>query len=135
MDVHTREQRSRNMASIKSKDTKPEKVVRSLLHAAGFRYRLHRKDLPGSPDIVLPKYKAVVFVHGCFWHRHEGCKYASEPKTNIEFWSEKFKKNCERDSRVQLALKNAGWHVVIVWACEVKDKELLLKRLNQEIRL
>ena len=89
------EQRSRNMSAIKSKNTKPEIAVRKLLHSMGYRFRLHRKDLPGSPDIVLPKYKTVIFVHGCFWHRHENCKYASTPKTRKEFWEKKFRENIQ----------------------------------------
>ena len=93
------EQRSRNMSAIKSKNTKPEIKVRKVLHSMGYRFRLHSKDLPGSPDIVLPKYKTVIFVHGCFWHRHENCKYASTPKTRKEFWNKKFTENKKRDSK------------------------------------
>ena len=95
------EQRSRNMSAIKSKNTKPEIAVRKLLHSMGYRFRLHRKDLPGSPDIVLPKYKTVIFVHGCFWHRHENCKYASTPKTRQEFWEAKFRENINRDKIIK----------------------------------
>ena len=100
------EQRSRNMSAIKSKNTKPEIAVRKLLHSMGYRFRLHKKDLPGSPDIVLPKYKTVIFVHGCFWHRHENCKYASTPKTRQEFWENKFKANVKRDLEIQEKIKN-----------------------------
>ena len=123
------EQRSRNMSAIKSKNTKPEIAVRKLLHSMGYRFRLHRKDLPGSPDIVLPKYKTVIFVHGCFWHRHQNCKYASNPKTRREFWEKKFKENIERDKKTQEKLKNLGWKTKIVWECEIKDKDFDLNRL------
>ena len=115
------EQRSRNMSAIKSKNTKPEIAVRKLLHSMGYRFRLHRKDLPGSPDIVLPKYKTVIFVHGCFWHRHENCKYASNPKTRKEFWESKFKANVKRDLEIQEKIKNIGWQSSVIWECELKD--------------
>ena len=116
--------RSKNMSAIKSKNTKPEIAVRKLLHSMGYRFRLHRKDLPGSPDIVLPKYKTVIFVHGCFWHRHENCKYASTPKTRKEFWENKFKSNLKRDAEVQEKIKNIGWQSVVIWECEIKNKEI-----------
>ena len=122
------EQRSRNMSAIKSKNTKPEIAVRKLLHSMGFRFRLHRKDLPGSPDIVLPKYKTVIFVHGCFWHRHENCKYASNPKTRKEFWESKFKANVKRDKEIQEKIKNIGWQSVVIWECELKST----KQINQK---
>lgn len=133
MDTHTPEQRSRNMSRIKSKDTKPEKIVRSLLHSAGYRFRLHRKDLPGSPDIVLPKYNAIIFVHGCYWHRHPDCRYASTPKTNTKFWQNKFDANIKRDIAIQQALVGAGWNVIIVWGCETKNTSVLLKRIKSEL--
>ena len=123
------EQRSRNMSAIKSKNTKPEIAVRKLLHSMGYRFRLHRKDLPGSPDIVLPKYKTVIFVHGCFWHRHENCKYASNPKTRQEFWEAKFRENINRDKLNQENLSSNGWKIIIVWECEIKDKDFDLNRL------
>ena len=123
------EQRSRNMSAIKSKNTKPEIKVRKVLHSMGYRFRLHRKDLPGSPDIVLPKYKTVIFVHGCFWHRHENCKYASTPKTRQEFWEAKFRENINRDKLNQENLSSKGWKIIIVWECEIKDKDFDLKRL------
>ena len=107
------------MSRIRGKNTTPERVVRSELHSRGFRFRIHRKDLPGSPDIVLPKYRTVIFVHGCYWHRHEGCKYATTPKSNVEFWLNKFNENTQRDSRNQKALKELGWKVLIVWECEI----------------
>ena len=123
------EQRSRNMSAIKSKNTKPEIAVRKLLHSMGYRFRLHRKDLPGSPDIVLPKYKTVIFVHGCFWHRHENCKYASTPKTRQEFWNKKFNENINRDKINQENLSSKGWKIIIVWECEIKDQDFDLNRL------
>ena len=115
------EQRSRNMSAIKSKNTKPEIAVRKLLYSIGYRFRLHRKDLPGSPDIVLPKYKTEIFVHGCFWHRHENCKYASTPRTIKEFWENKFKANVKRDKEIQEKIKNTGWKSVVIWECETKN--------------
>ena len=116
------EQRSRNMSSIKSKNTKPEIAVRKLLHSMGYRFRLHGKDLPGSPDIILPKYKTVIFVHGCFWHRHENCKYATTPKTREEFWNNKFRSNIERDLEIHEKIKNLNWRSVVIWECEIKNK-------------
>ena len=123
------EQRSRNMSAIKSKNTKPEIAVRKLLHSMGYRFRLHRKDLPGSPDIVLPKYKTVIFVHGCFWHRHKNCMYASTPKTRQEFWEAKFRENINRDKLNQENLSSKGWKIIVVWECEIKDKDFDLNRL------
>ena len=117
------------MAAIKSKNTKPEIVVRKMLYALGYRFRLHRKDLPGSPDIVLPKYKKVIFVHGCFWHRHENCKYASTPKTRKEFWNKKFTTNIERDIQIQEKIKNIDWRSVVIWECETKNIENLKERI------
>ena len=125
--------RSKNMSAIKSKNTKPEVEVRKLLHSMGFRFRLHKKDLPGSPDIVLPKYKTVIFVHGCFWHRHENCKYASNPKTRVEFWNKKFKDNIERDFVNQEELKSFGWKSKIIWECETKNIDKLREKLIQII--
>jgi len=123
------EQRSRNMSAIKSKNTKPEIKVRKVLHSMGYRFRLHSKDLPGSPDIVLPKYKTVIFVHGCFWHRHENCKYASTPKTRPEFWNKKFKENIKRDSEIQDKIKNLDWRSVVIWECETKNIENLRDKI------
>ena len=123
------EQRSRNMSAIKSKNTKPEITVRKLLHSMGYRFRLHRKDLPGSPDIVLPKYKTVIFVHGCFWHRHENCKYASTPKTRTDFWNKKFTENKKRDSEIQEKIKNLDWRSVVIWECETKNIDDLREKL------
>lgn len=120
-DSLTKEQRSQNMASIKGKDTKPEMIVRKHLHHLGYRYSLHRKDLPGKPDIVLTKWKTLIFVNGCYWHRHKGCKFAYNPKSNIEFWEKKFKGNVERDKKNFKTLSKLGWKVLIVWECEVKN--------------
>lgn len=129
-DRLTPSQRSWNMSQIHSKNTGTEMKVRSLLHSMGYRYRLHRKDLPGKPDVVLPKYKTVMFVHGCFWHRHEGCKITTTPKTNTEFWEEKFARNVERDIERQNKLAEMGWKVIIVWQCELKDLNSLAKRIS-----
>lgn len=119
MDSLSKERRSWNMGRIRGKDTKPEKVVRSMLHRMGYRFRLHRRDLPGKPDIVLPKYRTVVFVHGCFWHRHKGCKYAYEPKTRKRFWQQKFDENVARDRAARRALCRLGWTSIVVWECEL----------------
>lgn len=118
------------MGRIRGKDTKPEMLVRKKLHAAGFRFRLHRKDLPGRPDITLPRHKTVIFVHGCFWHGHEGCKANRIPKTNEAFWREKIDRNRQRDARNKADLIALGWKVVEVWECEVRSVELavLLER-------
>ena len=121
--------RSKNMSAIKSKNTKPEIEVRKLLHSMGFRFRLHRKDLPGSPDIFLPKFKTVIFVHGCFWHRHENCKYSSTPKTRVQFWKKKFNSNILRDLENQKKIKDIGLRSIIIWECELKNKKELEKKL------
>lgn len=131
MDTVTPEQRSDNMSRIRSKDTKPEIVVRHHLHALGFRYSLHSPKLPGHPDIVLPRWHTVIFIHGCFWHRHEGCRKASTPKSNVEFWTAKFERNVARDKKEHAALEAAGWHVIVLWECEIKSK---LSVLADEIR-
>jgi len=117
------------MSRIRGSDTRPEVAVRSMLHRLGLRFRLHRKDLPGKPDIVLPGRQTVIFVHGCFWHRHSGCRYAYKPKSREVFWREKFSQNVERDRRNQHALRSAGWRVVIVWECELREPEKLRLRL------
>ena len=116
----TKEQRSRCMASIHSKGTKPELVVRKYLFAHGFRYRLNHPRLPGHPDIVMRKYRTVIFVNGCFWHGHEGCKYYVVPKSNTRFWLDKIKRNQERDLEVMHKLAEMGWHTIVVWECELK---------------
>lgn len=119
-DVHSPATRSYNMSQIKGKNTKPELLVRQYLHARGLRYRLHDKSLPGKPDMVLPKHKTVVFVHGCFWHRHEGCRYFVVPKTRTDFWLNKIGRNVTNDERQQAELSAAGWNVLTVWECELK---------------
>lgn len=121
-DVHSPEKRSYNMSRIHAKGTKPEETVRKCLFSKGFRYRKNDPHLPGKPDIVLPKYKTVVFVNGCFWHRHEGCKYFVWPKNNAEFWRKKIMSNVERDNRNYSELKEKGWSVVVIWECELKDR-------------
>lgn len=133
MDLLTPEERSKNMSRIGNKDTRPEKIVRSLLHRLGFRFRLHRRGLPGTPDIVMPGRKIIIFVHGCFWHRHEGCKDAGIPKTNTEFWTKKLNKNVERDKVNSEALNRMGWHIIKIWECETKDIKNLADRLTKEI--
>ena len=119
-DVHSKAVRSYNMSRIKGKDTKPEMLVRKFLFANGFRYRLHVKILPGKPDIVLPKYKTVIFIHGCFWHGHDGCKYFVVPKTRTEWWLEKIIGNISSDNRNIEALKVFGWSIIVIWECELK---------------
>ena len=135
VDTISEERRSWNMSRIRSKNTKPELVVRSLLHGMGFRFRLHVKDLPGKPDIVLPKYKTVIFVHGCFWHRHQGCKEATTPKTRTDWWLEKLNRNVARDQEAIAALSSQGIKVIVVWECEAKKSNLeeLMNRLKMEI--
>jgi len=121
------------MSRIRGVDTKPELLVRSLLHRMGYRFRLHRRDLPGRPDIVLPKYRAVVFVHGCFWHRHRGCRYAYVPKSRKDFWKRKFARNVERDREVRHLLRKAGWKILVVWECETVDADGLASRLSSAL--
>jgi len=135
MDKLTPEHRSWNMSRIRSSNTKPELAVRSLLHRMGYRFRLHRKNLPGKPDIILPKYKTAIFVHGCFWHRHEGCQYTCTPKSHIDFWEEKFKNNIERDKRHKVELESLGWKVIVVWGCETFNTESLVNKLQLQITL
>lgn len=122
MDVHDKKTRSYNMSRIKGKNTKPEEIVRKYLFSKGFRYRKNDKRLPGTPDIVLPKYKTVIFVNGCFWHGHKDCRYFVVPKTNTDFWLNKINDNIERDKRKQEALKELGWNVIVVWECELKKQ-------------
>lgn len=134
-DVFTPEKRSEIMSRVRSKDTKPELAVRSLLHAMGYRFRVHRTELPGKPDIVLPKYRTVVFVHGCFWHQHPDCRKATLPKRNAEFWREKLEGNAERDRRTYERLRELGWHVLVVWECEVqREWNSLPERLDKRLR-
>lgn len=127
VDVVAPEVRSRMMASIRGRDTRPEIVVRRHLHALGFRYRLHQKDMPGTPDIVLPKYRAAIFVHGCFWHGHPGCRFATVPATRTQFWKSKISANQMRDSAAAFMLLESGWRVATVWECalRVKPKKVL----------
>ena len=119
-DIVDKATRSRMMAGIRGINTKPEISLRRAMHAAGFRYRLHAKDLPGKPDLVFPRYGAVVFVHGCFWHRHAGCRWATTPSTNVDFWREKFEQNMERDRRNIDTLHELGWRVALVWECALR---------------
>ncbi len=132
----TPEQRSRNMAAIKGKDTKPEMIVRKYLFSRGLRFRVQVRKLPGTPDIVLPKYKTAIFVNGCFWHGHEGCKYFRLPKSNVEFWKEKIERNIERDKESMQALFDLGWKVVRIWECELRNKakrEVTLNKIYNSI--
>lgn len=121
-DVLSKEQRSRCMSHIRSKDTKPEVLVRRFLFAHGFHFRLHRKDLPGKPDIVLPRYKTVIFINGCFWHGHSSCKYSTLPSTNREFWETKISGNIQRDKETYSRLAQSGWKVIEIWQCQLKPK-------------
>ena len=128
-DVHSKKVRSYNMSLIKGKNTKPEITVRKYLHAQGYRFRLHVKDLPGKPDIVLPKYKTVIFVHGCFWHQHPGCKHAARSASNQEYWEKKLDRNINRDKRNLNDLGLLGWRVLVIWECETRDKAALVERM------
>ena len=133
-DTVTKSVRSRIMTSVGRKDTRPELIVRSLLHEIGFRFRLHRKNLPGTPDIVLPRYKTAIFVHGCFWHQHPGCSKSKRPSSNIKYWENKLDKNVERDKLKLNELKHIGWRVLLVWECETKDLNSLAIKLNRFLR-
>lgn len=126
--------RSRIMRAVGQKHTAPEMAVRRILHALGYRFRVQRRDLPGSPDIVLPKYKTAIFVHGCFWHRHPGCKKMTTPKTRVPFWTEKFERNVTRDREKESALREMGWQVLVVWECEAKDATKLTAILSSALR-
>lgn len=119
MDRITQDQRIHLMSQVRGKDTKPELVVRSFLHRNGFRFRLHVKSLPGTPDVVLPKYKTVIDIRGCFWHRHPGCKKTTTPSTHVDFWQKKFTDNIARDQRIEAELRRLGWHIIVIWECEV----------------
>lgn len=134
-DNLSKEQRHKNMQHIRSTGTKPEEIVRKYLFSQGFRYRKNVAKLPGKPDIVLPKFKTVIFVNGCFWHMHEGCRYFVWPKNNSEYWEKKIKGNVERDNRNHTALERAGWRVLIVWECKLKkDLENTLEQLSSVLR-
>lgn len=130
MDTLGKRERSALMARIGPKDTRPEMIVRKTAHALGLRFRLHRRDLPGRPDLVLPKHRLVIFVHGCFWHRHRGCKNCSTPKTRPAFWQKKFEQNVRRDERVQAELVELGWRVEVVWECQTQNVDELRQRLE-----
>ncbi len=136
VDVHDKKTRSYNMSRIKGKNTKPEMLVRKFLFAQGFRYQLNVKNLPGKPDIVLPKYKTVIFVNGCFWHGHKGCKYFVLPKTRTEWWLNKIKDTQKRDREAEIELNTLGWKVINIWTCELKQgrTETLNKLLNRLIK-
>lgn len=129
-DNLTAEQRRRNMSLIRSSETKPEIFVRSILHRLGFRFRKNVKTLPGKPDIVLPKYKTVIFVHGCFWHQHNGCKRSTIPKSNIDYWIPKLKGNVKRDRQHRKNLEELGWKVAVIWECETKKADELTAKLK-----
>ena len=128
-DIVDSKRRSELMAGVRGRDTAPELAVRRITHRMGLRFRLHRKDLPGRPDLVLPKHRLVVFVHGCFWHRHEGCRYAYIPKSRIAFWTKKFASNVARDTRQEAALMAFGWRVLVIWECESRHITEVERRL------
>ncbi|WP_183293698.1 very short patch repair endonuclease [Cupriavidus alkaliphilus] len=130
MDTLSPEDRSKRMAKVRSKNTKPELRTRSCLHRLGFRFRLHVANLTGKPDITLPRWQVAIFVHGCFWHRHKGCQYTTTPQTNSAFWEEKFKSNLERDRRVIADLVAQGWDVIVVWECQTKTEASLRMALE-----
>lgn len=134
-DRMTKEQRYRCMSSIKGKDTKPEMLVRRYLHSRGYRYRVNVRALPGTPDIVLRKYRTVIFINGCFWHGHEGCSLYVPPKSNTQYWQQKIERNRERDVKKRIELRRLGWHTVIIWECELKPKKRLatLRALEQTL--
>lgn len=130
-DVHDKATRSYNMSRVRNRDTKPEILVRKFLFANGFRYRLNDKKLPGKPDIVLPKYKTVIFVNGCFWHGHENCKYFKLPSTRTEWWKEKIEGNIKNDEKKHALLREAGYKVIVIWECEVKNKTIFDTIINE----
>ena len=133
-DKLSRSRRSWNMSRIRGRNTGPEIRLRSLLHRAGFRFRIHVRDLPGRPDIVLPRYRTAIFVHGCFWHRHPGCRNSTMPSTRRDFWEEKFEENIRRDLRNRHALEGAGWSVAVVWECELEaDAQGVLDRITRDL--
>jgi len=133
MDIWSKQKRSEVMSKIRGKNTKPEMILRSKLFSHGFRFRVHRNDLPGKPDIVLPKYKTIIFVHGCFWHNHQDCREGRIPSTNSNYWSIKLKKNITKDAENEMACKNLGYKVIVVWECEIEKKldELLSSLIHQ----
>ena len=132
-DIVDSRRRSEMMAGIKCRDTKPELVVRRIAHRLGLRFRLHRKDLPGRPDLVFPRRRLAVFVHGCFWHRHDGCRYAYTPKSRVGFWTRKFAENVARDRRNEEALRDLGWRVLVIWECTTRNEEVVGQYLQERI--
>lgn len=128
-------QRNHACRAVPRRDTLPEVIVRRLLHHLGLRFRLYRKDLPGTPDVVLPKYRTVLFIHGCFWHRHPECRFSTTPRTNTAFWEAKFAANVERDARKDRELEALGWRVLVVWGCEIRDLDRLAARLKDEFNV
>ncbi|WP_022728415.1 very short patch repair endonuclease [Fodinicurvata sediminis] len=135
MDFVSKEKRSKIMRGVKQENTKPEILVRRIIHSSGYRFRLHRKDLPGRPDIVLPKYQLAIFVHGCFWHQHDGCHDDRMPTSNTEYWTQKLQRNKERDKEKFENLKDKGWNVLIIWECETKNTEIVYKKINKYIKI
>lgn len=131
MDTLTKAERSERMARVRGKDTKPEWIVRRLVHSLGFRYRLHHKKLPGHPDLTFASRRKVLFVHGCFWHRHEGCSLARMPKSRLKFWGDKLEANRRRDIHNEAKLRELGWDPLVVWECELRDKKSLVNRITQ----
>lgn len=131
MDTLSREKRSWNMSRIRGRDTTPEKIARSAIRKLGYRLQLNVKDLPGRPDIVLPRRKTVVFIHGCFWHRHPRCRFTYTPKTRRTFWQRKFAENRDRDTRVRRQLRKLGWEIITVWECQTDDMKTLTVRLKR----
>jgi DNA mismatch endonuclease (patch repair protein) len=133
MDHLSDEDRSALMAKVRSSDTGPELKVRKLAHAMGLRFRLNRRDLPGTPDLVFPRHRLAVFIHGCFWHRHPGCSRSTVPKSRVQFWTDKFEANVARDQRDIRALEGRGWHVLVLWECELKNEGQLRDRIREAI--
>lgn len=130
-DIFSKEKRSWIMGRVKGRDTKPEMLVRSLVHRMGFRFRIHRRDLPGNPDIVLPRHSKVIFAHGCFWHGHKRCPRSKRPATNKSFWNKKLDANIERDKNIRNELRRMGWRLLVVWQCETHNPEKLLRKLER----
>ncbi|MCL5024779.1 MAG: very short patch repair endonuclease [Nitrospirae bacterium] len=131
MDVYDKKKRSEIMARVKGRDTEPELLVRSIVHNLGYRFRLYRRDLPGNPDITLPRHRKVIFVHGCFWHGHKNCPRAARPTTNISFWKKKLDSNMARDLLNIRQLRKEGWRVLVIWQCQTKDMQRLVKRIDE----
>ena len=130
-DVFSKKKRSWIMGRVKGRDTKPEILVRSIVHRMGYRFRIHRRELPGNPDIVLPRHRKVIFVHGCFWHGHKRCPRSERPSSNKSFWNTKLDKNVERDERLRRALRRMGWKVFVVWVCETRAPDKVLRKLGR----